>query len=85
MSANTIYVFEAGNYSIPVGNITLNGDCITMVANGDTPGNVVFNFAGGGYITSNGFNNLMIAGFDATHMITSDFLWSSFLGIYLRN
>ena len=85
LAVNSIYVFDAGNYTIPAGNITLNGNCISMVANGDTPGNVVLNFAGGGYISSNGFSNLMIAGFDATHMITSDFLWSSFLGIYLQN
>jgi len=46
LAANTIYVFEAGTYTIPAGNITLNGNCISMVANGDTPGNVILDFQG---------------------------------------
>lgn len=84
LDANTIYVFEAGTYTIS-SNITLNGNCVSMVTNGDTAGNVVFNFTNGGYITSNGFSNLLIAGFDANHMFEADLLWSRYQGIFLQN
>jgi hypothetical protein len=39
-------VLDAGAYAIS-GNITLNGNCISLVANGDTAGNVVLNFTNG--------------------------------------
>jgi len=64
-TGNSIYVIDSVPASI-AGNISIDADCVSIVANGNAIGNTVLNFSGDKYISSNGRTNIRIAGFDAT-------------------
>ncbi len=66
--ANTIYVIDEVPAYID-GNITVDNNCVALVANVDAAGNTVLNFSWWAYVSSMGHNKIMIAWFDATHRL----------------
>ncbi len=79
---NTIYVIDDVPTAIN-GNISIDNDCVALVANGNASGNTLLNFAGGKYLYSNR-NAIRIAWFDTTHRL--EIAWAtSPAGIIVEN
>ncbi len=71
--------------SFVTANLSIDSNCVSLVANGDAIGNTILNLKWWSYITSVGYSNIIIAGFDASHKLEINNATTSPWGILLQN